>query len=152
MTNRHLKAALWYERRNLSVIPVGTDNKKPFIKWERYQTEQATTGQLRQWWQRWPTANIGIVCGKVSGITVIDADSEAGRDALEEFLPDTLMLPVVKTPNGWHYWFQYVPGIPNKVRAITDCDVRNDGGYVIAPPSVIENGRIYQWVENLRLA
>lgn len=151
MANKLLKAALWYGRRGLSVIPIRPKGKIPSVKWEPYQTEQATSEQIRQWWRKWPSANIGIVCGKISGITVVDADSQAGREALEEFLPDTLAMPMVRTENGWHYYFKYVPGIPNKVRAIRDCDVRNDGGYVIAPPSINENGRAYKWMDGLIL-
>jgi hypothetical protein len=73
---------------------------------------------------------------------VIDLDSDDGRRALNEYLPETLEVPTVKTPKGMHYYFDYTPGIPNKARILKDVDVRNDGGYVIAPPS-----KGYKWLE-----
>ena len=88
----------------------------------------------------------------MSGITVIDADSADGIEALQEFLPDTLLMPAVKTPKGQHFYFQYEPGIANQVRIIKDTDVRNDGGYVVAPPSINEAGSPYTWIEGLKVS
>jgi len=140
-----LKAALWYlEQMNFSIIPI-KKNKRPFIKWTEYQTTKPTVKQVRQWWEKWPHANIGIVTGAVSGINVVDCDSETGKEAINEFLPDTLLTPISKTPKGWHYYFKYQPGLSNGVRIITDCDLRTDGGYVIAPPSKNGNGKGYDW-------
>ena len=28
--------------------------------------------QIRAWWRKWPTANIGLRCGKDSGVIVLD--------------------------------------------------------------------------------
>jgi len=127
-----------------SVIPV-KKNKKPFIKWTDYQTVKPTHKQVNDWWKKWPNANIGIITGKISGLSVVDCDSEAGRDAINLFLPETFMTPISKTPKGWHYYFRYQPGLSNSVRSLNDCDVRTDGGYVIAPPSKNGNGNDYEW-------
>ena len=47
--------------------------------------KDATTNpeQIRNWWTRWPDANIGIVTGKVSGIVVVDVD--AGKGGIESW-------------------------------------------------------------------
>jgi hypothetical protein len=71
----------------------------------------------------------------VSGITVIDCDSQAWNQALSEFLPEMLETPIAKTPKGWHFFFKYQEGISNGVRVLNDCDVRNNNGYIILPPS-----------------
>ena len=39
------------------------------------------TETIRDWWTRWPDANIGIVTGQASGIVVVDVD--AGHGGLE---------------------------------------------------------------------
>ena len=140
-----LEAALWYlERMNFSVIPIKKD-KKPFIKWNDYQTQKPTIKEIKDWWTKWPNANIGIVTGKVSGIDVVDCDSENGKDVINEYLSDTFSTPVSKTPKGWHYFFTHRHGLSNGVRILKDCDLRTNGGYVIAPPSKNGNGNAYEW-------
>jgi len=151
MNQNLLKAALWYQQNGFSVIPV-RNNKKPFVKWEKYQTEKADKGQIQAWWKKWPTANIGIVTGAISGIMVIDADSQGGIDAVNEFLSDSLALPISNTPKGGqHFYFKHRPGLSNGVRVITDTDFRTDGGYVLAPPSNNGNGKSYTWIPNLKI-
>jgi len=145
------QAAIKYQQMGFSVIPV-QKNKKPFIKWERYQSEKADLDQIRLWWKEWPNANIGLVTGEISGIDVVDCDSEKGRDALNEFLPDSHIMPISKTPKGWHYFFKHSPGLSNGVRMITDCDLRTTGGYIIVPPSKNGEGKGYAWLQDLSIA
>ena len=123
-----------YQKQDYSVIPV-QQNKKPFIKWEKYQHERASPDQIRAWWQKWPGANVGLITGKISNIDVVDCDSEKGRDALNEFLSDSFETPVSKTPKGHHYFFKHRPGLTNGVQVIRDCDLRTDGGYAVVAPS-----------------
>jgi hypothetical protein len=145
-----LKTALYYRSKGFSVIPTKRD-KRPYLSWEQYQRVAADEKTIQGWWNRWPDAQVAIICGAVSGITVIDADSEAGREVLEsEYFSDSLMIPTVKTARGWHYYFSHADGIGNSVKAIVDCDVKNDGGYVLAPPSVNNKGN-YEWVKGLRI-
>jgi len=147
-----LKAALYYQKMGFSVIPV-KQNKKPFIKWEKYQTEKAGPDQIQAWWKKWPEANPAIVTGKISGLDVVDVDTQNGLDALNEFLNDNLITPIAETPGGgWHYYFKYQPGLTNKARVITDTDIRTDGGYIVAPPSIGENGKAYAWMNGLNIA
>ena len=147
--NSKLQTARWYAQNGFSVIPVN-NHKVPYLKtWAEWQDNCADEDQLQLWWKKWPNANIAIVTGKISGVTVVDADSDAGRKALEEFISDSMQTPVVKTPKGYHYYFQFAKGISNRVRVLEDCDVRNDGGYVVAPPSANGNGNLYAWVPGL---
>jgi hypothetical protein len=149
--SRILKAALWYMQQGYSVIPVRPD-KKPMIRWEPYQHQRANDAEIRGWWQKWPDANVGIVTGAISGIDVIDVDSEAGKAALDEFWPDSLVAPTCRTPSGgWHHYFEYKPGLVNRARVLTDCDVRTTGGYVVAPPSRNGEGKTYSWVEGCKI-
>ena len=142
------KAALWYrEKYGYSVIP--TIEKIACVKWAKYSQEKASVEQITEWFNKFPNANVAICTGKVSGITVLDIDSAAGLRSLGEFMPDSLEVPIVQTPAkgrtdpGYHYYLQYVPGIANKARILNGVDVRNDGGYVLAPPSM---GGLYKWL------
>lgn len=119
-----------------SVIPVGKD-KKPLIQsWKSYQTERASSEQLKNWWTQFPDANIGIVTGQISGITVIDVDTHKGASSLP--FPATF---TVKTGNGGQQlYYKYAPGLTVSANAYSQfphVDIRSDGGYVVAPPSRI---------------
>lgn len=127
---------------NWSVIPVGR-NKKPLIDWKRYQEKLPTVGEITAWWQRFPNANIGIVTGKISSLVVIDIDPRHGGS--NEHLKD-YKTPVVKTGGGgWHYYFQYNEVLQTCAGIQPGIDIRSDGGYVIAPPSIHESGNKYEW-------
>ena len=150
MSNIKLKAALKYQSMGLSVIPVKA-NKKPYIKWEPYQSSAADEKQIRSWWSKWPGANIGLVTGKVSNIIALDADSQEGHDAVFEFIPETLEFPIAKTPRGYHNYFAYQPGLRSGPSNLKDCDIKTDGGYIIAPPSKNGEGQDYAWLEGLKI-
>jgi hypothetical protein len=145
--------ALDYQRRGFSVIPL-QDNKRPFFKWEPFQERRATEKEIRKWWREYPTAMIGIVCGAISGIVVVDIDDVAVKDQVKAMLPPELVapqlaLPIAKTPRGgWHLYFAHPGGtIGNATGFIKGVDFRGDGGYVVAPPSVTGSGGAYVWWE-----
>ena len=143
-----LDAALGYSQRGFSIIPIKPRDKKPLIPWKPYQNRRATEKEIEAWWDKWPNANVGIVTGVVSGLVVIDLDTQKAKDNLKALLPDydLTSVPRSRTGNGWHLFFKH-PGEPIQHRAgvIAGLDVRSDGGYVVAPPSVHSSGKVYQW-------
>lgn len=144
-------AALKYLREcKYSVIPVRPD-KKPFIKWQEYQKRLPTEAEVKQWWLKYPDANVGVITGLVSGIAVIDIDDlREGKKALEELIPDSLEFPISKTPSGGeHWWFACQDGVlSNNARIVKGCDLRANGGYVVAPPSLTPKGA-YKWTRGV---
>jgi hypothetical protein len=141
-------AALRCRERGWSVIPIEPGGKKPLIPWAAYQTQRATVRQIRRWWTQWPDANVGIVCGEISGLAVADFDARHKSD-VNAFLKDNPTARVVRTGSGgWHLYYQH-PGrrVPNQVSREGGYDVRGDGGFVVAPPSRHANGRRYEWTE-----
>jgi len=143
--NKILKSALWYAKHGYSVIPCSKE-KKALVKWEQYQKEQPTLKQIENWWGKWPKANIALVTGKISNLTVLDADTQEAKDLIESYLPETFLTPIVKSPKGWHYYFKHVAEIPNKANLSKGLDARSEGGYIIAPPSQNGNGKQYQYL------
>ena len=150
MATTMLDAALQYAARGLHVFPCKPKGKKPLVPgWP----DTATTNeqQIRRWWGQWPNANIGVVTGKKSGLAVLDIDPRhGGDDSLSHLeqqygkLPDTPM--VLTGGGGRHYYFAYRDGFKNSANQIGQgIDTRGDGGYVIAAPSIHENGTPYQW-------
>lgn len=146
------KAALAYRNQlHYSVFPVGAD-KKALVKWEPYQKKLPTEDEIRQWWSKWPDANIGIATGLISGIAVIDIDDpDIGKAALAELIPDSLVFPIVKTPSGGEHWyFACTDGhIRNNAKVVPGCDLRANGGYVVAPPSINGNSKSWKWHDKL---
>jgi hypothetical protein len=152
MSDTIKQAALRYCDKGFSVIPLRPNDKRPLIPWEPYQAKAADAEQIKAWWGKHPHANIGLVTGPVSGVDVVDVDSKEGQDALDTFLPDTLTTPIARTQSGGrHYYFKYRPGLMNRTKVITGCDLRTKGGYVVVPPSKGTNGHRYAWRDSLAL-
>jgi len=145
-----IRDALGYSELGFSIIPVGKD-KKPLIKWEPYQKEKASKEQIIEWWKKFPAANIGIVTGKISDLAVIDIDTDEGKEAIHDYVSDSILTPTVETPKGGQHLYFRCPDdkLTNNARLIPGCDLRANGGYVVAPPSVNGNGKQYKWIVNL---
>jgi len=141
-------AALAYHKQGFPVIPIAPHEKKPLVSWEKYQLVRATPEEIEAWWTNWPDANVGILTGTVSGLVVIDLDSIEAKNKLKGLLngSDFSVIPRSRTGKGWQLFFKH-PGarIPNRAGIIPDLDVRGDGGYVVAPPSVHPSGKMYKW-------
>lgn len=113
-------------------------------------TDEAT---IEEWWSQTPNANIGIATGKTSGLYVIDVDRHGDVDGfitLEDAgidLPETMSS---KTPSGGEHWFYKwtqgdEPSQGSNVNGYSGVDVRANGGYVVAPGSVVD-GVQYEWL------
>lgn len=139
-----------YAKLGWSVIPIEPRGKKPLVKWEKYQKERATEDQIKQWWTKYPNANIGVITGIISEIIVIDIDSKKGEEEyIAKFneLHSTISQKTGK-PEATQKLFKH-PGdhtYHNMARLLPDVDVRADGGYVVVPPSIHPNGTQYKWI------
>jgi len=114
----------------------------------------ATTDEaiIRDWWAKWPKANIGIATGKESGLVVIDVDPRNGGNEslrqLEEIHGELSSGLIVQTGGGGqHIYFTYPDkGIDLKIdnKLGVGIDIKADGGYVVAPPSLHASGKEYR--------
>ena len=139
------RAALKYQRRGLAIIPIGA-NKRPLFSWKKYTTKIPTRKQIKAWWIKYPYANIGIITGKISNLTVVDIEAGGNIDAY----PDTLVCQT--GGGGYHFYYRYTEQLKNKVRIKELTDIRNDSGYVVAPPSVHQSGKRYKWYIRKKIA
>jgi hypothetical protein len=129
--------------------------KHPLGRLVPHGLTDATTdpGTIRQWFEGKPY-NIGICTGTESRIFVLDRDDRDGGDqsladleVAHSKLPATLSQ---RTGNGVHYLFNLPPDQPvkNSAKKIAPgLDIRGIGGYIVAAPSVHENGRTYTWLD-----
>lgn len=148
--NQILSAALRYRRRGWSVIPVrrgGPDNGQPLIKWRQYQERPPTEEEIRQWWEQFPTANVALVTGKVSGVVAFDVDTRKGGDPNEVWKQRPTGLASATGGGGAHLLYRYpesgsVFGGDSKGAV----EVKGDGATITLPPSIHPSGQKYRWV------
>ena len=158
--NDRLAAALAYARMGLAIYPVSR-KKHPLIKGWNHGMASKDPDQLSAWWNQWRNANVGIACGGSSGLIVIDVDVHPDRGirgdiTLNQWQQEHGSFPVTATSRtgsgGMHLYFQY-PGhtmeYANDVGLLSGLDLRTDGGGVVAPPSIHENGVRYTWLNGL---
>jgi len=150
MANALLLAALEYEAKGFSIIPLKPRDKIPLIpSWTEFQVERADREQLGEWWRTWPNANIGVLTGSISGGTyVIDTDSPEAATAIKPILGDMSEVGISATGKGFHLWYWHGgEALNNKAGIRPQIDFRGDGGYVVAPPSIHSSGKHYEWVK-----
>ncbi len=139
-------ASYYLLNRHFSVLPIKPKSKQPGVSsWTSYQTKPMSEAECVKLFS--DTSNIAIICGKVSGIIVIDLDDKALMEILfPDGFPNT---PIAVTARGFHLYFAYETGFSNALNfgGIIGFDLKSDAGYVIAPPSVHPSGFIYTWVE-----
>lgn len=160
-------AALELAASGWSVVPVHTvvrgrcscgrsrcpsSGKHPRLRWEPAMHHRATPAELVAWWERWPTANIGVVTGWVSALVVLDVDPRHGGDerlaALEADhgpLPETVA--VESGGGGRHLYFAHPPHLVPSRPLAAGVDLKAEGGMVVAPPSRHVSGGHYRWSE-----
>ncbi|MGV8955294.1 MAG: AAA family ATPase [Cypionkella sp.] len=109
---------------------------------------------------RYPNAVIGVPTGEPLGAWVLDLDrhlNESGiliadghgwmaeMEALHGPLPPTARANTAG--NGTHIFFKHVEGLRNRADIAPGVDSRADGGYIVAPGSVMADGRRYEWID-----
>lgn len=162
--NQILKAALDYAALGLAVFPV----KHPDVPGQEHPGKEPLTAhgfndattdpaQIAQWWQKWPTANIGIATGEKSGgLLALDLDAhEGGADGLDTLhdwerkhgeLPDTAR--ALTGGGGVHLLYFTTERFKSVVCEKLAVDIRDNGACIIAAPSAHASGRRYEWEQD----
>jgi KaiC/GvpD/RAD55 family RecA-like ATPase len=168
-----IDAAVWWAAQGFPIFPVfelredgkcacgptpdcikaDSAGKHPRIgKWQLLATTDAI--QIREWWTRWPNANIGICCGQeLDGggfLLVVDVDPRHDGDMhlalLEQKyseLPHTARN--VTGGGGQHIFLRSSRKVKSRSNALgPGVDVKCDRGYVLAPPSNHKSGGRYR--------
>ena len=95
-----------------------------------------------------PAGMLAIRTGRTSGLVVVDIDPRNGGAVLPDLMPPTRC---VRTGSGgWHLYYRHPGG---RFAANLDhhghqgIDIKADGGYVVAPPSIHPDTRQpYRWI------
>ena len=130
---------------NLPTLDNPSENKdffkQPLISWKKYQDTRASHEDLYKWYEERPYLNIGII---TNGLVIVDAD----KDEAVLWCDEHLSTPVVSnTAKGKHYFFKQLHSLESRNTVNKGCgiDIRANGGYVVAPPSVHGSGKFYRW-------
>lgn len=161
--NSCLDAALAYARMGFRVLPVhgirdgrctcgqrtcATPGKHPRSIHGVYD---ATTDEvtIREWWRRWPDANVGIAMGH--GLVALDIDPRSGGDAAwkaleEKYGAAPATLRSHSGGGGYHLIFRTDLPIGCRKGALPGgIDVRGRGGLIVVAPSLHVTGNRYAW-------
>ena len=142
-SNAFLEAALAYAARGWPVFPLAPGGRVP-ITAHGFKDASVDPERIRAWWTEHPTANVAIRTGKGS-IIALDVDrhgkgdgeaSLADLESQHEKLPKTW--ESITPRDGRHLYFE-APEFEIKTRTgiRPGIDIKGEGGYVIAPPSVV---------------
>jgi len=150
-----------YLTRGLSVIPLKPKAKEPLIPWKEFQERIASEKEIEEWFKD-NTINIGIICGAISdNLFVIDFDNKKvfkiWYDLIDKNYPDVRDIVLntwnVETGRGVHIYFRadvdkktFKELFRTKPKLIDGVDIKGEGGYVVAPPSIHPSGKLYEFI------
>lgn len=150
-----LEAARRYTAAGLIIHPLSkpTKGKKntgkaPFEKGWQNRTEPRCEEELMKFWGRKASNpfNIGLQCGKKSGITVIDID-DYNPAIMNDLLKGTNQVALTtsrRTPEREHIYFKYTDALQAVKKHFIGIEVLNNGSNAVLPPSVHYSGYAYK--------
>ena len=154
-----VNAALELARYGWRVHPV--NGKKPILPdWPALASTDPET--IREWWDHYHDANVGIAAGAASNLVVVDVDRPRENNPADGMknlraladqhggVPKTVVARTGR--GGWHIYFTCPPdGPPIKNSTAKLCpgvDVKAERGSVVAPPSIHpDTGKLYTFLE-----
>jgi len=161
-----------YAAAGIAVFPLQVREKKPYGRTTGLLAATTDADTVAGWWsgavtiplkaddpqpqrlvRAWPDSNIGIATGAPAGFWVLDLDGPEGMASLAALEERFGLLPATveqTTGSGRHLCFAMPgpggPAIRNSASRVgPKIDVRGDGGYIVAPPSIHPSGRAYAW-------
>lgn len=143
------KLAKNYLKKGFSVFPViitkdekGKFNKRPAVPWKEYIDRLPTFEEIEEWFGKNNYDGIGLATGDVSGLVVVDVESDAPPHIVEQYRSPMASRTI---SGGWHFYYKAVSGLRNTVRINNESvDFRGDGGFVVLPPSGLRDSK-YSW-------
>ena len=147
-----LETALEYAGNGLAVFPLVPNGKEPITE-HGFKDASTQTNIIKQWWGKYPDANIGIATGSRSGgLVVVDLDIKNNAHGIASFdewiSKEWLSMPETWKVRTWsggiHNYYRSKTTVPSKVGWLSGVDIRAEGGYVVAAGSSI-NGELYTW-------
>ena len=156
--NELLESAKKYANMGIAVFPLKPKSKVPATE-NGFKDATTDIRIIEKWWGKNPNFNIGIATGQISGGLVavdMDIDEEKGKDGYHNFtrwcddnylvLPDSWLS--ITGRGGYHLFYRSIFPVSSRNSWLDDVDIKADGGYVVAPPSIHPNGSRYEWEQS----
>ncbi|QDT69058.1 hypothetical protein MalM25_19850 [Planctomycetes bacterium MalM25] len=155
----HLDAARGYIDRGWSILPMRMAEKRPVVRWKRYQRKVASDATIYRWFRR-TDYGVGVIFGRVSGgLASRDFDDADAYHRWAEQRPALAStLPTVATRRGFHVYCRAWPESVQEARRrlgshgakgaihLRDGELRAGVGcYSVLPPSTHPSGHVYGW-------
>jgi len=146
-----LTQAQLYADAGKRIFPLKVKEKQPaFIPGFNHGFKDATTSKeaIKKAWAT-TNFNIGLVTGEVNNLVVVDVDDEQIWRNFWANKGELPQCPKVTTGKGHHLYFAYPKGrqIRNKQEPGNGFDIRANGGYIVAPPSIHHSGKVYKFTK-----
>jgi hypothetical protein len=95
-----------------------------------------------------PGGLLALRTGAISSRVVLDIDPRNGGSVLRDLMPPTRCAR--SGSGGWHLHYRHPGGrLAGKLHGHPGIDIKADGGYVVAPPSIHPGTRqLYRWIGN----
>jgi hypothetical protein len=145
------RAAVKLGERGLLIFPCWPRTKKPCFA-DNLRLAAVDPTIIGKWWGERGQFNIAVATGPGSGIWVLDIDGWEGERTLRQLEERHGALPPTVesiTGRGRHLYWRWPSDIEirnTQLRGdIPGVEVRGEGGYALAPPSVHPSGRAYAW-------
>jgi len=142
-----LQAALAYLEAGVSVLPV--KGKQPAIKWSQFQLQAPAYSYVHNWHRHGLLAGVGVITGKVSNnLVVIDLDGDEAVAIFHKHFSFNTLIVESGSRHGEHIYLR-VEDLPPTTRT-KGFELRSDGCYVVAPPSLHPaTGSAYRVINNV---
>ena len=142
-------ACFYRFKLGLAVIPLKARSKRPALRaWRCYENRPPTEEELKRWFYGRDDLNIAIICGRVSGnLVVIDFDDMGVYPRFFDPRKVEKGTLVVETGSGKrHVYLRSDRPVRSFKIPELSMEVRSDGNYVVAPPSVHPCGGRYRFI------
>jgi len=146
---------LWWAADGVCACPNGTECSSPAkhpMTPNGFNDATDNPDTISEWWERWPTANIGAPTGDTFDVIDIDGGAAAWAQLTAKHGTPTHIAVAMtgRGAGGFHYYT--TPGgqktIPSGKRGLpAKIEIKGQGGYIVVPPSVHATGRAYQWIK-----
>jgi hypothetical protein len=148
---------LWWPQKGVCACPNGEQCSSPAkhpLTPTGFHDATSNPETIREWWTRWPHANIGAPTGDTFDVIDIDGGAAAWAQLTAKHgTPKHIAVAMTgRTAGGFHYYV--TPGgqktIPSGKRGLPQkIEIKGQGGYIVVPPSTHITGRTYQWVKSI---
>lgn len=146
-----LDAALDYAARGWAVLPLRGKLPAGELVPGGFKDASTDPATIEGWFGREEGLNVGIACrGDLAVIDIDPRSDPAGRAPaalLAELLPDGVPSGARVVATGGGGLHVYCAGPASGSKPQPWADLKGDGGYVVAPPSLHESGRLYAVTE-----